>query len=72
MTARRKKAAAGRPKRNRPLTTFTLSEEARDLLDKLAGHLGLSRSATVEFLIRQAARREGVTLPERGRRRRRV
>jgi uncharacterized protein (DUF1778 family) len=37
-----------------------LSQQEQELLDRLRAHLGLSRSATVTFAIRELARREGL------------
>ena len=63
MAARKKSRRKANPQpRTRPLATFTLSPEALGLLEKLAAHYGLSKSATVEFLIRQDARGEGLTI----------
>lgn len=39
-------------------TSFRLSQEALDLLEWLAPHLGLSQAAVLEMLIRERARRE--------------
>ena len=43
-----------RAARRRPLVTLSLSPEARTRLDELARRLGLSASATVERLVREA------------------
>jgi hypothetical protein len=43
---------------DKPPTSYRLSEKARGLIDRLAGALGLSRTAIVEMAIRQLARRE--------------
>jgi len=48
------------PRRTRPLSTFSLSPEAVELLERVAAVWGASKSATVERLIRQAAKREGL------------
>ncbi len=63
MAARKKtRRSANLQRRTRPLATFTLSPEAVRLLEMLAAHYGLSKSATVEFLIRQDARGEGLAI----------
>ncbi len=41
---------------NKTKTSFTLSPEALRLLEALAQHLGLSKAAVLELLIREAAR----------------
>ncbi len=41
-------------------TGFRLSEEALRLLDALAVRHGLNRTATLEMLIREAARQQGI------------
>jgi predicted transcriptional regulator len=38
-------------------TSFRLTAQARTLLTSLAKHLGLSRTAVLEYLIRREARR---------------
>ncbi len=62
MATRRGRRRANQQRRTRPLATFTLSPEAVGLLEMLAVHYGLSKSATVEFLIRQDARGEGLAI----------
>ncbi len=42
-----------------PHTSYRLSAEAREMLDKLAEHYGLNRTSILEWLIREKAR----TLP---------
>lgn len=39
-----------------PHATFRLSAEGRRMLEKLASHFGMSRTAVLEWLIRQKAR----------------
>ena len=70
--AGRSSASSGpnQKRRTRPLATFTLSPEAVGLLEALADLHGLSKSATVEMIIRQAARTEGLKPPTARRRRR--
>jgi predicted transcriptional regulator len=58
-------------RRKRPLTTFTLSPEARAAVEALAESWGVSKSAVVEQIIRQAARDEGLDLKALGRKERR-
>ncbi len=41
-------------KRNKPVVQLTISYEARDRLDKIAGRLGLNRSQANEMIIREA------------------
>lgn len=41
-----------RGERNRPLGTVSLSPEAWEMLDKIAGEASMSRSAAIESLIR--------------------
>ena len=53
----RRRAGVRSPKRSRPLSTYTLSPEARELLAVMAEEQGLSRSAVLEVLIRREARR---------------
>ena len=62
MATRRGRRRANQQRRTRPLATFTLSPEAVGLLEMLAAHYGLSKSATVEFLIRQDVRGEGLAI----------
>jgi predicted transcriptional regulator len=40
------------------LTSMRLSQEAKDLLVKLATHLGISQTAVLELAIRQLAKQE--------------
>ena len=71
MAARRKGSrgtSANQRVRGRPLATFSLSHEAAEMLEDVAAFYGLTKSATVEFLIRQAVRREGIEFPKRGKR----
>lgn len=44
-------------------TSFELSQEARDLLVALAKDMGLSQVSTLEVLIRDRAKREGLRAP---------
>lgn len=44
-------------------TSFALSETATQLLAALAAHIGLTLSGTLEVLIRDRARREGLVKP---------
>ena len=44
---------AERMKAGRPLVTFTLSIEAKELIERLASHYNLSRSAVIELAIRE-------------------
>jgi predicted transcriptional regulator len=37
----------------RPITSFTLSLEAREIIGQLAEHYNLSRSAVVELAVRE-------------------
>lgn len=46
------RAAKGRPNR-----TFSMADETNELLEKLAAHHGLSRSAVVELAIRELAKK---------------
>ena len=48
-----------------PSTSFRLSPAGRALLDALARHYGQSMAAVLERLIREAARREGLSTPPR-------
>jgi hypothetical protein len=41
-------------------TSFRLSDEARAMLDGLEAHLGLKRTAVIEYLIRERFRAEGL------------
>lgn len=45
-----------------PPTSFRLSEEAKQLLEKLAGQMGVSGKVVLEGLIREKARREHILL----------
>lgn len=45
---------SSKPNRNRPQKSFTLSNEALDMLGELSASNGLSHSANVETAIRQA------------------
>lgn len=45
--------------RHRPMMTVTLSPEAIDMLDSLAAGNGQSKSATIEQLVRRAAKARG-------------
>jgi|HubBroStandDraft_4_1064222.scaffolds.fasta_scaffold198428_2 hypothetical protein len=40
--------------RTRPMITLTISNDARERLDVIADRLGVSRSAAVERLVREA------------------
>ena len=44
---------AERKARGRPLSTFTLSNETKAMLEELAERLHLSRSAVVELAVRE-------------------
>jgi len=49
-------AKRSRPvKRDRPVTSFTLTPEAINLLDDVVKSLGVSRSAVVEMMVRRFA-----------------
>jgi hypothetical protein len=50
----------GRAKANTIPTTFRLTPEARRLLVALAERKGINRTAAVELMIREAAKREGI------------
>ncbi|MFL5760309.1 MAG: hypothetical protein ACJ789_11260 [Thermomicrobiales bacterium] len=50
----------GRAKANTIPTTFRLTPEARRLLVALAERKGINRTATLEVVIRDFAKREGV------------
>lgn len=52
-TARNSKDAMNKPK-----TNFTLTQEAKDLLRQMAQAQGISMTAVLETLIRQAAQKE--------------
>ena len=52
--------AMGRAKANTIPTTFRLTPEARRLLVALAERKGVNRTAAVEMVIREAAKREGI------------
>ena len=41
-------------------TSFRLTHEAKQLLERLAHHLGISQSAAVELAIRRMAQQEGI------------
>ena len=41
-------------------TSFRLSSEGKDLLEKLAEKWGVNRTAMLEILIRERAKKEGV------------
>lgn len=47
-------------------TTFRLTDKAKDLLARLAEELGMSQGAVLESLIREKARKEGVSSEEPG------
>ncbi len=53
MTAKKRAAKARPVKRDRPVTSFTLTHQAIAALDDASGVLGVSRSAVVEMLVRQ-------------------
>ncbi len=55
-----KSATTTTSRRNRPLTTFTLSPEARAMVVEMAERHGISQSAFIELLIRRRARRDGI------------
>ena len=69
MSARKTTAKAHRSRRRKPpvrvrqLATFSLSDEARELLAELAERWGETRSGMVERLIRERARRDGLWRP---------
>ncbi len=44
-------------------TSFTLSQEAIRLLEALARYHGISKTAALEMLIREAARERGLEAP---------
>jgi hypothetical protein len=44
-------------------TSFRLSTDGRRQLDLLASQLGVSRTAILELLIREKAKKEGIALP---------
>ena len=43
-------------------TSFTLSEEAKQLLDLLAKKQGINQTAYLEITIREKAKQEGITI----------
>lgn len=45
------------------MVSFRLTEEARKLLEALAQNRGISRTATLEVLVRQIAEDEGLRRP---------
>lgn len=45
---------------NRVRIGFNLSKEAKDLIERLAKHLGLSQTGVVEMAIRELARQKGI------------
>jgi hypothetical protein len=47
----------------RPGTSFRLSRETKDLLARLAGHLGISRRSVIDAALRTYARQEGLLPP---------
>lgn len=50
---KRPKVPARERGRERPMVSITLSPEAIEMLNQLADFRGMSRSATVEFLVRE-------------------
>ena len=50
------KTKSPRGPRHRPMMTVTLSPEAIEMLDSLAAGNGQSKSATIEALVRRAAK----------------
>lgn len=44
-------------------TSFALSEEALRLLDSLAARMGLTKTGTLEFLVRDRCAKEGLRGP---------
>ncbi len=61
----------GPVRRKRPYLTCTMSPAAIAAAKELAARNGISMSAQVELLIRQAARKEGLDLEALGRREKR-
>jgi len=47
---------------NKQQTAFRLSEHARELLFAIADSLGISATATVEIIIREAAKKRGISV----------
>jgi hypothetical protein len=47
-------------KRDLPIASFRLTEEARRILDELAARQGISRTALLEVMLRDVAKREGI------------
>jgi predicted DNA-binding protein len=47
--------------RNKKATSFRLKPETLDLLEQLKELLGISQASVVEMLIRDRARKEGLT-----------
>lgn len=45
---------------NKAPTSFRLSADALDLLDQLSEKCGISKTAVIEILIRERAKKEGV------------
>jgi len=43
---------------DKPPTSYRLSHAARELIDRLAEHMGVSRTDVLEMAVRQLARRE--------------
>jgi len=41
-------------------TSFTLSDEAKDLLQQLSAKMGISQTAVIETIIREKAKREKI------------
>ena len=48
------------------VTSMRLTETGRYLIEVLQEHLGLSMSSVVELLVREEARRRGLTIPGSG------
>jgi hypothetical protein len=43
-------------------TSYSLSQEAKDLLAQLSKHFAISQAATLEIIIRQTAKSEGIKI----------
>ena len=57
MAAKKKKTRATRPKRRRAVVKYSLSPACTELVAELASTSGLSRSAMIEVVVRDYARR---------------
>ena len=58
-----KKRSRGQPRQNKRTTSFRLTPEARDLLERLAQRYGLNHSDMLEVMIRDRAKAEGLWPP---------